>query len=90
MPARTRKIRVMIADDHAILRAGLKMLVNAQTDMEVVAEAPDGEQAIQTRRKRDRMWRYWISPCAGRRYEGARKDGARLQRNPGARPHNAR
>lgn len=48
MPARTRKIRVMIADDHAILRAGLKMLVNAQTDMEVVAEAPDGEQAIQT------------------------------------------
>ena len=48
MPARTRKIRVMIADDHAILRAGLKMLVNAQTDMEVVAEAPDGEIAVQT------------------------------------------
>ncbi len=48
MPARTRKIRVMIADDHAILRAGLKMLVNAQTDMEVVSEAPDGEMAVQT------------------------------------------
>ena len=48
MPARARKIRVMIADDHAILRAGLKMLVNAQTDMEVVAEAPDGEIAVQT------------------------------------------
>lgn len=51
MPARTRKIRVMIADDHAILRAGLKMLVNAQADMEVVAEAPDGEMAIQTARE---------------------------------------
>ena len=47
MPARTHKIRVMIVDDHAILRAGLKMLVNAQADMEVVSEAPDGEKATQ-------------------------------------------
>src|ERR1700749_2460533 len=38
MPARHPKIRVMIADDHAILRAGLRMLVDAQADMEVVAE----------------------------------------------------
>jgi two-component system, NarL family, response regulator NreC len=51
MPARPRKIRVMIADDHAILRAGLKMLVNAQADMEVVSEAPDGEMAVQTARE---------------------------------------
>jgi two-component system, NarL family, response regulator NreC len=51
MPARTPKIRVMIADDHAILRAGLRMLVNAQTDMEVVSEAPDGEQAVQVARE---------------------------------------
>jgi two-component system response regulator NreC len=51
MPHRTRKIRVMIADDHAILRAGLKMLVNAQVDMEVVAEVPDGEMAVQMARE---------------------------------------
>lgn len=51
MPVRTRKIRVLIADDHAILRAGLKMLVNAQADMEVVSEAPDGEKAVQTARE---------------------------------------
>jgi two-component system, NarL family, response regulator NreC len=51
MPARIPKIRIMIADDHAILRAGLKMLVNAQTDMEVVAEAPDGERAVQAVRE---------------------------------------
>jgi DNA-binding NarL/FixJ family response regulator len=37
----------MIVDDHAILRAGLRMLVNAQADMEVVFEAPDGEKAVQ-------------------------------------------
>ena len=41
----------MIADDHAILRAGLKMLVNAQADMEVVSEAPDGETAVQAARE---------------------------------------
>jgi two-component system response regulator NreC len=51
MVARTRKIRVMIVDDHAILRAGLRMLVNAQADMEVVSEAPDGEQAVQEARE---------------------------------------
>jgi hypothetical protein len=37
MSPRTHKIRVMIVDDHAILRAGLKMLVNVQADMEVVS-----------------------------------------------------
>jgi two-component system response regulator NreC len=51
MPARKSKIRVMIADDHAILRAGLRLLVNAQADMEVVSEAPDGEQAVQAARE---------------------------------------
>ena len=47
MLARTHKIRVMIVDDHAILRAGLRMLVNAQADMGVVSEVPDGEKAVQ-------------------------------------------
>ncbi len=40
------KIRVLLADDHTILRAGLKMMLNAQPDMEVVGEAQDGRQAI--------------------------------------------
>ncbi|MGD0789331.1 MAG: response regulator transcription factor [Terracidiphilus sp.] len=51
MPVRTHKIRVMIADDHAILRAGLRMLVNTQADMEVVSEASDGEKAVQAARE---------------------------------------
>ena len=46
MPAMP-KIRILIADDHAILRSGLKMLINAQPDMEVVSEAADGGGAIQ-------------------------------------------
>lgn len=51
MLAQTHKIRVLIADDHAILRAGLRMLVNAQDDMEVVSEAPDGQKAVQAARE---------------------------------------
>ncbi|MES4785530.1 MAG: hypothetical protein C4294_06625, partial [Nitrospiraceae bacterium] len=41
------KIKVVIADDHAILRAGLRALINAQPDMEVIGEASDGETAVQ-------------------------------------------
>jgi two-component system response regulator NreC len=37
---------VLIADDHHILRAGLSLLINGQTDMVVVGEASDGAQAI--------------------------------------------
>ncbi len=39
-------IRVLIVDDHAILRAGLRMLINAQSDMTVVGEATDGNEAV--------------------------------------------
>src|ERR1043166_3380290 len=51
MPRQNSRIRVLIADDHAILRSGLRLLVNGQADMEVVSEAPDGEQAVQAARK---------------------------------------
>src|SRR5258708_9092453 len=40
------KIHILLADDHTILRAGLKMMLNAQPDMEVIGEAQDGRQAI--------------------------------------------
>src|SRR5260370_20982151 len=41
------KIHILLADDHTILRAGLKMMLNAQPDMEVVGEAQGGRHAIQ-------------------------------------------
>lgn len=41
------KIRLVIADDHAVLRAGLKLLLNSEPDMEVVGEASNGLDAVQ-------------------------------------------
>ncbi len=41
------KLRVFLADDHAVLREGLRMLVNAQPDMECVGEASDGRAAVE-------------------------------------------
>jgi DNA-binding NarL/FixJ family response regulator len=37
------ELRVFLADDHAVVREGVKTLVNAQPDMEVIGEAADGE-----------------------------------------------
>ncbi len=44
-------IRVLLADDHAVLRAGLRALVNAESDMEVVGEATDGQDAVEKARE---------------------------------------
>ncbi len=43
-------MRVLIADDHAIVRQGLKALIEKEPDMEVVGEAENGEQAIEIAR----------------------------------------
>ena len=39
-------IKVVIADDHALLRDGLRGMLDAQSDMQVVGEAPDGIEAV--------------------------------------------
>lgn len=41
------KIRILIADDHYVVRMGLVALVNTEADMEVVAEAEDGRKAVE-------------------------------------------
>jgi len=38
--------RILVADDHPIVRSGLKKVLDAQPDMEVVAEAEDGAEAV--------------------------------------------
>jgi DNA-binding NarL/FixJ family response regulator len=42
-----RSIRVLIADDHALVRTGLRMILGLEQDIEVVGEAKDGAQALE-------------------------------------------
>ena len=39
--------RILIADDHALVRDGVKHVINAEPDLEVVAEAADGAEAVE-------------------------------------------
>ena len=41
------KTRVLLADDHTVVRSGLRMVLDAQPDIQVVAEAGDGAEAVQ-------------------------------------------
>ena len=47
MPEPKSVLRILLADDHVTVRHGLKLLIDSQADMQVVAEASDGETAVQ-------------------------------------------
>src|SRR5437660_1011392 len=47
MPEIERTLRILLADDHVTVRHGLKLLIESQADMNVVAEASDGTTAVQ-------------------------------------------
>jgi DNA-binding NarL/FixJ family response regulator len=42
-----KKTRILLADDHAVVRQGFKMLLDAQSDMEIVGEASNGREAVE-------------------------------------------
>jgi two-component system response regulator NreC len=42
----TRKIRILLADDHAVVRQGFKLILNQEPDMEVVGEASEGAETV--------------------------------------------
>lgn len=42
----TKKTRILLADDHTVVRKGIRMILSAQPDLEVVAEAKNGHEAI--------------------------------------------
>jgi len=42
-----KKIRVLVCDDHALFREGVKTILNAQPDIEVAGEAGDGKEAVE-------------------------------------------
>ena len=51
MSADPSTIRIMTVDDHPLLRQGIATIINSEQDMELVAEASDGEEAIKQFRR---------------------------------------
>lgn len=46
-----RKLRVLLADDHETVREGLKLIIGAQSDMEIIGEVGDGHAAVEEAQK---------------------------------------
>lgn len=46
-----RKMRILLADDHSVVRQGFRMILSAQPDFEVVAEAANGREAVEMAEK---------------------------------------
>ncbi|MFF5897255.1 response regulator [Streptomyces argenteolus] len=49
-PARSPKTRILLADDHALVRRGVRLILDGEPDLQVVAEAGDGAEAIEMAR----------------------------------------
>lgn len=47
-----KRIKILIADDHGLVREGLRMLISAEPDLEIVGEAKDGLEAVELARNR--------------------------------------
>ena len=46
MPVATRRMGILLADDHAVVRRGLRLVLESEPDMQVVAEVGDGAEAV--------------------------------------------
>src|SRR5215813_7165000 len=49
--SQSRKTRILLADDHAVVRHGFRMILSAQPDLEVVGEASNGREAVEEAEK---------------------------------------
>ncbi|MER7875009.1 response regulator transcription factor [Streptomyces malaysiensis] len=52
-PGTTAPIRILLADDHALVRRGVRLILDREPDLEVVAEAGDGAEAIEAARNQE-------------------------------------
>jgi two-component system, NarL family, response regulator NreC len=57
------KIKVLIVDDHAIMREGLRTLLSGRGGMDVVGEASNGVEALPLAQSLDPAWLSSTSPC---------------------------
>lgn len=79
----TDSIRILIADDHAVVREGLRALIDTESGMELVGEAADGEETVEKARslKPDVILMDLMMP----RKDGIKATGEIKQENPDAR-----
>jgi len=63
-PASYEYIRILLADDHVVMRRGIRALLERREDFQVVAEAGDGREAV-------RLTRDPFAACGGRRHRHA-------------------
>lgn len=77
-----KKIKILIADDHAIMRMGLAAILNAKKDLEVIGEADSGEAAILQARDLDPD--VIVMDILMPRKDGAEATIEILRENPGA------
>ena len=49
-------IRILLADDHTVMRSGLRLLLERQPNLTVVGEAADGREAVALAAPRNRTW----------------------------------
>jgi DNA-binding NarL/FixJ family response regulator len=47
MPTGAKTIRILMCDDHALLREGVATLLSAESDMKLIAEASNGEESVE-------------------------------------------
>lgn len=50
-PAQVQQVKVLVAEDHAVVREGIRMILDAQEDFAVVGEARDGDEAVRLARQ---------------------------------------
>jgi len=53
------RIKVLVVDDHAIMRDGIRAMLSVMEDVEVVGEASEGKQAVEKVQELDPDWLSW-------------------------------
>lgn len=61
-----RPVRILIADDHVLLRDGIKLMLEREPEFQVVGEAGDGVEALESARRTPSISRSWTCPCPRR------------------------
>ena len=72
-PSRTRPIKVLVVDDQSLVRAGFRVILEGEADLEVVGEAGDGMEALRQNRELGPTWCSWTSAC--RQWTASKRPG---------------